>query len=82
MLKNHLFPGDSIGSEPRIVLSGGDRLLIEKHQGVIIYTEEKLSVRIGGGYVNITGHSLEISEYGNLDMVVSGKIKSLEFVNV
>ena len=82
MFKNQFFPVGVTGNDPRIVLSGRSHLLIEKHQGIIGYTSDQLTVRLGNGYVLVTGHSLEISEYGNLDMVVLGEISSLEFVNV
>ncbi|MBQ9300478.1 MAG: YabP/YqfC family sporulation protein [Clostridia bacterium] len=82
MLRNYLFPSGASGDDPRIVLSGKNHLLIEKHHGIIGYTRDKLTVRVGNGYISVTGHALEISEYGNLDMIVFGEISSLEFVNV
>ncbi len=79
MPENRFFPAETAG-KLHVVLSGRDRLLIERHRGIIGYTQERLSLRLEGGYMTVTGSGLEISEYGSQEAVVSGRIDALEFV--
>ncbi|MBQ9197705.1 MAG: YabP/YqfC family sporulation protein [Clostridia bacterium] len=82
MFKNRLFSSGAAGVAPRIVLSGENRVLIEKHRGILDYTGDLLTVRLEKGCVSIIGQELQIIEYGALDMIIYGKIRSLEFFNV
>ncbi len=73
------FPPEATGASPRIVLYGRKRLLIEQHRGVIGYTRERLTVRLDGGYMAVSGQDLTISEYGVRDIVVTGRIDGVTF---
>ncbi len=74
------FSGVSGFGGVRVVISGKDRLLVEEHRGILAYSDTKLLLRLADGKLSVSGETLEISEYGERDIVVTGRIKQLEFL--
>jgi len=79
MTLNQLIPTDALNGRTRIVLTGREQMLIEQHRGIIGYGKEKLTLRLSDGYVSVLGQNLFISEYNHQEILVSGKILSVEF---
>ncbi len=79
MRLNGFFPPEATSDTLRIVLTGQDRLLIERHCGIISYNEDKIYVRLKNGYLTVCGEKLLLSQYGMDELCIAGHVKGLEF---
>ena len=69
---------DLVGGQSRIELTGGRRLLIEDHRGILEYTETLLRVALRRGQVRITGDDLRLTALTLRELAVSGTIRAIE----
>ena len=51
------------------------------YRGITEYTEELVRVQTKGGQIRLTGRRLQVQYYTNDEMKVTGKIRTLEFVD-
>ncbi len=79
MRLNGFFPPEATSDTLRIVLTGRERLLIERHYGIISYSEDKVYVRLKNGYLTISGENLLLSQYGMDELCIAGHVKGMEF---
>jgi sporulation protein YqfC len=63
---------------PRIVIVGELGVLIQNHRGLIQYSPDRIVVGVGEGQIAVTGESLKISEVNREDMIVRGRIKTVQ----
>jgi sporulation protein YqfC len=73
-------PKEVVLNIPKLTLLGDGELVIENYKGVIEYDTERVRVNTGSGVIKITGERLMIKEITSEDIMVNGKIKSLEFI--
>ena len=69
---------DLAGGQSRIELTGGRRLLIEDHRGVLEYTDTLLRVALRRGQVRVTGDGLQLTALTLRELAVSGTIREIE----
>lgn len=79
MVQNHLFPAETLRRKLRVVISGQEDVLVERHHGLVGYSEDCVTIRLENGFMRVRGQQLRISEYGPLDLSVSGAICGVEF---
>lgn len=79
MVLNHILPLEAVLKTPRIVLLGKEHMLIEHHDGIIGYSADKLTIRLGDQNLTVRGEKMMIREFSKLDLSVSGNIDSVEF---
>jgi len=72
-------PEEVLFGVPKVVLVGTERALIENHRGVVEYAGERVRVRTESGLLEITGAQLTLGHLGKSDLVVQGKIESVEY---
>lgn len=65
---------------PKIILVGHSRMLIENHKGVIEYTSQKIRLNSGIGVIRIEGTDLILNNIAADDIIVTGKIKTVNFI--
>lgn len=63
---------------PVIELVGNRRVLIEMHKGIAEYNTEKICVLVEFGKLSITGSQLEICCMSKDQLVITGRIDSVE----
>ena len=63
---------------PKIVIVGELGVLIQNHRGLIQYSPGRIVVGVGQGQIAISGESLKISEVNKEDMIVRGRIKTVQ----
>ena len=73
------FPREIISKVPKITITAFDEVLIENFKSIIEYEEFFVRIRTCIGIVNIHGLNLVLSQMTEDDILVSGKIDSLEF---
>lgn len=72
-------PADALAGSIRLSLCGRRRLMIENHHGIISYGENMTEVDCGGVKLIIRGDGLSIGAMDKKDMLICGRIISLEF---
>lgn len=65
---------------PVIELAGDRRVLIENHGGVTEYRPERIRVKVKFGQVCICGQCLALSKMSKEQLIVSGRIQSVELM--
>lgn len=71
-------PSDiSVGSA-KLSVYGKSKVLIENHKGILHYGENEIELNAKGMTVRILGDELSISAMDKNDMVITGRILSLE----
>ena len=73
------FPREIVSKVPKITITAFDEVLIENFKGIIEYEDffARISTHIGN--INIQGFNLKLSQMTEDDILVSGKIDSIEF---
>ena len=59
---------------PIVELAGTKRALIENHQGVISYSEERVCILVKFAKIYVSGSELEICQISKHQLVISGDI--------
>ncbi len=72
-------PADALAGSIKLSLCGRRRLLIENHHGIISYGESITEVDCGTSKLRILGDDLHIGAMDKKDMLICGRIISLEF---
>lgn len=70
-------PPEALG-EPKLTVIGHSRLLIENHRGLLEYGSEHICVAVRRGRINIEGCGLSVSAMNKCELIINGKIQSLE----
>ena len=64
---------------PKITVVGFEQLYIENHKGILEYQDYFVRLNTNIGIVNINGFNLELAEMTSDDILVTGKIDSIDF---
>ena len=72
---------DLVGGLPRLELTGGSRLLIEDHRGILEYTDTVLRVALRRGTITVVGEELQLTALTLRELAVSGRIRSIELLD-
>lgn len=71
-------PADVIAGVPRMELVGDSEFRMENHKGILSCGGEEIHVSGGIYLVKITGEGLEVRAMTGLELLVTGKIRSIE----
>ena len=70
-------PAEIAAGDSRLTLTGGRRLVIENHRGILEYTSRLIRVDCGAFTVSVAGEGLELGAMNARDMAVVGDIRRL-----
>ncbi len=74
-------PKDALLNIPRITAVGNQELVIEGHQHIAQYTDQRLRISVYNGEVVVAGQNLTIKRIAEGRIWICGEIKQLEFCN-
>lgn len=74
-------PKDVAFHAPVLTLTGRTELVIENYRGIQEYTDLLIRVQTASGEIRIIGKGLWIEYYTNMEMLIRGRIRSVEFQN-
>jgi sporulation protein YqfC len=74
-LQGEAFPG-----QPLVEIYGERRVLIEHHGGVTEYGRERIQVKMRYGYVCICGTCLELARMTAEQLIITGRIDSVNII--
>ena len=66
---------------PKLIFIGNKNLCIENYKGIIEYSNDIIRINTKSSMLKIIGNNLEIKSITDEEIVIFGKIKSLEFIN-
>ena len=66
----------------KVTVVGFERLLIENYRGILEYQDYFVRVNTHKGIININGFNLNLEEMTTDDLLVTGKIESIDFEEI
>ena len=66
---------------PKVTIVGFERVLIENYKGILEYQDYFVRLNTYIGIININGFDLKLEEMTTDDLLVTGKIDSIDFEN-
>ena len=66
-------------NNPKITVVGFERVLIENYKGILEYQDYFVRLNTNIGIININGFNLNLEEMTTDDLLVTGKIDSIDF---
>lgn len=75
-------PKEIISNEPKITVVGFNEMLIENYKNILEYEEYYIKLNTYIGSINISGLNLNLEKISTDDIMVIGKIDSIEFDNI
>jgi len=72
-------PREISSKEPKITIMGFNQMLIENYKGILEYQDFFVRINTYTGIVNINGYNLSLTEMTTDDIMVTGKIESVDF---
>ena len=73
-------PADTVAGVPKVTITGGNRVLVENHRGILEYGREFIAVNGGKVKLCINGDSLELLAMSRGELLIKGTIYSTEFI--
>lgn len=74
-------PSEAVAGTPRVTVTGTQRVHIENHRGLLGYTADEVLVNAVGKMIKISGSGLELDAMSDMELVVTGSVRSVEFVS-
>ncbi|MBO5005037.1 MAG: sporulation protein YqfC [Clostridia bacterium] len=75
-------PKEITSNEPKITILGFNQMLIENYKGILEYQEFFIRLNTYIGIININGFNLNLSEMTTDDVLITGKIESVDFESI
>ena len=75
-------PVELATNNPKITVVGFERILIENYRGILEYQEYFVRLNTHIGIININGFNLKLEEMTTDDLLVTGKIDSIDFESI
>ena len=72
-------PEEISSNEPKITIMGFNQMLIENYKGILEYQEFFIRINTYTGIININGFQMSLNEMTCDDIMVTGKIDSVDF---
>ena len=67
---------------PKVTIVGFERVLIENYRGILEYQDYFVRVNTHIGILNINGFNLNLEEMTTDDLLITGKIESIDIEEV
>jgi len=74
-------PKELVLDLPKLTIVGNRDMMIENYKGIIEYGSARVRLNTGLGVIKIVGAGLQIKEITQEDIILSGQIYALEFIN-
>lgn len=73
-------PADIVAGLPRLELVGNRQLYLERHTGILAYSETQIDVNTAGGVLRVTGEALSLMAMTGEEVRIGGRIAAVEWV--
>ena len=75
-------PTELSTNNPKITILGFEKILIENYKGILEYEEYFVRLNTHIGIININGFNLKLEEMTTDDLIITGKIDSIDFESI
>lgn len=75
-------PKEISSNEPKITIMGFNQIFIENYKGILEYQEFYIRIKTYLGIININGFNLNLTEMTSDDILITGKIESIDFEEI
>ena len=75
-------PKEISSNEPKITIMGFNQIFIENYKGILEYQEFYIRIKKYLGIININGFNLNLTEMTSDDILITGKIESIDFEEI
>ena len=73
-------PADIVAGLPRLEMVGDRQLYLERHTGILSYSETQIDVNTPGGVLRVTGEGLPLMAMTGEEVRIGGRIAAVEWV--
>ena len=71
-------PTELSTDNPKITIIGFEKVLIENHKGILEYQDYFIRLNTYIGIININGFNLNLNQISSDDLIITGRITSIE----
>lgn len=75
-------PKEVVSNNPKFTITGFNEIFIENYKGILEYEEYYVKINTYMGTVNINGFNLNLKEMSEDDVLITGKIESINFEDI
>lgn len=72
-------PEELSSNQLKVTILGFEQVLVENHKGILEYQDYFIRLNTYMGIININGFNLKLDEMTNEDILIKGKIDSIDF---
>lgn len=72
-------PKEISTEKPKLTIMGFEELLVENYKAILEYQDFYVRLSTHIGIININGFELNLNEMTNDDILITGKIESIDF---
>lgn len=72
-------PREVTSKVPKITIIGFEQILVENYKGILEYEEFFIKISTFIGIININGFNLSLNQMTEDDIMINGKIDSIDF---
>ena len=72
-------PKEVISKTPKLTITGFEKIFIENFKGILEYEDFYARIKTTIGIININGFNLKLNQMTEDDILVTGKIESIDF---
>ena len=73
-------PAGIVAGLPRLEMVGDRQLYLERHTGILSYSETQIDVNTPGGVLRVTGEGLSLMAMTGEEVRIGGRIAAVEWV--
>ena len=73
------FPEEITNNEPKVTIIGFKKIMVENYKGILEYENFFVRLNTTIGVLNINGFNLSLNEMTDEDLIITGKIESIDF---
>ena len=66
-------------NEPKVTIIGFKKIMVENYKGILEYENFFVRLNTTIGVLNINGFNLSLNEMTDEDLIITGKIESIDF---
>ena len=74
-------PKEIVSNIPKITILGFNEMLIENYKGILEYEAFYIKINTYIGVINVNGFNLKLNQMTEEDILIKGKIDSIDFEN-
>ena len=75
-------PYELFNDDVKLTIYGKKRIVIERHNGIVVYRDNEIKLGCSYGIVKIEGEDMTIKNYGKDDIILDGKIGGVSFEEI